>query len=298
MHLSSNVLEIAQIHGRGEVNKVFKVKTKEGILILRINDVYEYSRFLKEGWCIDQAIKTGVSSPEALVIGKNNQYAYMLTRYIDGRNGTEIPSTQRTWKELGQNLAKIHRVTTRGFGESLEDMEHNTRANWEKYLDDNISALASGNEFLSTSTLSGAQAAELRRLFESLRKNEFQFGLCHGDYSLANTILTDSKLWIIDWGSASSGVIPHHDFSVILDESLSEDGNEFKALLEGYGLSIDEFITIRKDMKILQLLETVDKLRWALDKSPKRVSHHKERLKKIADSMEYYSQMHQKGIEN
>lgn len=63
-------------------------------------------------------------------------------------------------------------------------------------------------------------------------------------------------------------MVPHHDFAVILEDSLDRDGPEFAALLGGYGMAFAEFQEIEREIMAVWLLRAVDKVRWAQDRAP------------------------------
>jgi len=88
-----------------------------------------------------------------------------------------------------------------------------------------------------------------------------------------NAIVSDQGgVSLIDWGSAESHVVPHYDLGVILTDSLSEESNVFKSVLEGYGLASAEYVGIRSQIKSLMLLIATDKIRWAIDRSPEQLA--------------------------
>lgn len=280
-YLSHELDRFEAIEGRGEVNQVYKVIAGDRTVILRINTPNEYERFLKEKWCADTASRT-VSTPRVICVDKTPECAYMLLDYIPGKNGKDIAATSHFWQLMGQDLHKIHRIPVNGFGEKLQDFTTNTRNHWSVYLSENIQALSGNSPIIELRIFDNQEVDRLVRLFESLQNKEFAFGLSHGDYSPANTIVSqDGSVNIIDWGSAEAHIVPHHDFGVILNESLSENSQLFDSFLEGYGLTIEEYDKIKDDVAVLHLLEAIDKLRWALDKAPHRTDYHKQRVKKL-----------------
>lgn len=281
-YLGGSIDSAKAIMGRGEVNQMYLLETAEQKAVLRVNGVGEYDRFKKEEWCIHQANARGVPSPKVLALGTDSDRAYMLLEHVDGANGNEIASTPELWEQLGRYLRGIHDIPVQGFGESLEDITAGSRATWQKYLTYNITSLTDEDVLVRTRVLDAVRARELRAQFERLSAAVFSFGLSHGDFSLANVIVAeDHRPNVIDWGSAQGHIVPHHDLGVILDESVSENSDQFSALLAGYDLRRPDFEKLRDDILALQLLEAVDKVRWALEKAPDRVPHHASQVAKF-----------------
>ena len=277
---TSPLESVSQIIDKGEVNHVFVLTLIDSRkYILRINDASEEERFKKEKWCAEVTQARGVHGAKVLSTGVEQGSAFMLLEYIEGTNGTEINSTPEIWEKLGKYLKVIHSVSTAGFGENLEDIHSGSRNQWEQYLEYNIRSLDNSDQLIKMAVLTLDTSSQLSKLFEGMLSTDYKFGLNHGDYSLANVIISENDTpHIIDWGSAQAHVMPHYDLSVIVDESLDEQSDEFAALLSGYGLSSADYSAMRSDINKLQLLESVDKLRWAIDKSPESIEHFKERV--------------------
>lgn len=81
-----------------------------------------------------------------------------------------------------------------------------------------------------------------------MSNKELHFGLSHGGLSLVNTLVTEYQVTLIDWGAAEAHVVPHYDLGVILEDSLSDSTDYFHKVLENYGMSFSEFLTIKPDI--------------------------------------------------
>ena len=262
------IQSVAPILG-GEVNQTFIVDTNTHRYAVRANGLDELPRFQKERWCIEKAIELGVKSSPVLDIGSFGNYAYMLLVFINGRRGDQLTSsTSNAWHALGRYARKIHSVGSSGFGEKLEDIQHGDQESWQRYLEYNITRLNDADQLIHENILSTDQSKKLRVYFEELQKTKLQFGLSHGDISLHNTIVAEDGVYLIDWGSAENHVVPHYDLGVMLTDSLMENSEDFKAVLEGYGFSMTDYDEIKEEIKSLMLLIAVDKIRWAIDRKP------------------------------
>jgi aminoglycoside phosphotransferase len=275
------VSSIHQIVGKSEVSNVFLVSCQSKKYIFRLNDAGELSRFQKEAWCIAKAQKAGVPGPEVIAVGSEDEQAYMVASYLEGELADDIATSLRSvWKTLGEYCRKIHGIRVAGFGENLEDMQHDTREKWRGYLDYNIESLNDTDELLS-GIITRLESDYLKDRFKQLRLTEFAFGLTHGDLSLKNVIVAPNGVpHLIDWGSAEAHIVPHHDFGVILGFSLEDTSDDFTAFLEGYGYGRADYESIKNNVWDLQLLEATDHLRWAIDKSPKSIKSRSHELQK------------------
>ncbi|HYG83461.1 MAG TPA: aminoglycoside phosphotransferase family protein [Verrucomicrobiae bacterium] len=282
--LSCQISNLELINGKGEVNIIYKIESTAGKFILRLNDSNEYDRFKKEVWCYEYTAKVGVNGPRVFMIGTYNDKVFMVLEYIEGGNGKGIVSTPGLWRELGSVLRIIHRIPVRGFGEKIEDITSGTLDDWQVYIRSNLAAL--DDEYLIAKLIINDDSIKnIKEKLKLLLRKDFVFGLNHGDFSLANTIANDKGVYVIDWGSAEAHIVPHHDFSVILDESLDKTSQEFEAFIDGYGVTLEEFRVMSEEIETLQLLESLDKLRWALDKAPHRVDHYTRQFSKFVERL-------------
>lgn len=279
---STELSDIQLIDSRGQVNQVYEVTAGHYKAVLRIHDHTEHARYQKEQWCIEATRSIGVSTPAILHVGRDEHYAYMFLEFISGANGRAISDTNDTWYALGHTLRLIHGIPVAGFGDSLAAITAGSSTQWQRYVEANIQALTS-KTLTEQLGMSSEQATKLQELLKSLLTKHFSFGLNHGDYSLANTITHDGIPYVIDWGSAQAHIVPHHDLAVILEESLAEDSEKYYALLSGYQMVRQDHETIKGEIKTLQLLDALDKVRWAMDRAPHRLGHHLGRFKRFVE---------------
>jgi len=262
------IQSVAPIVG-GKVNQTFIINTATHQLVIRLNTAGELPRFYKEQWCIEKATERGVKSSQVLDIGSFGNHAYMLMPFIAGKRADQQEGdTPGIWHTLGSYAQKIHTIGSHGFGEKLEDIQHGNLKAWRQYLAYNITSLGDNDQLIQKGILTTEQSKKLKKYFEELQQKKLQFGLSHGDMSLLNTIVAADGVYLIDWGSAESHVVPHYDLGVILADSLHESSEEFNAVLAGYGLSRAEYDKIKDEIKSLMLLIAVDKIRWAIDRKP------------------------------
>jgi serine/threonine-protein kinase RIO1 len=119
---------------------------------------------------------------------------------------------------------------------------------------------------------------QLRAVFEALLDTPFTFGLCHGDLSEKNVLLHPSgEVYLLDWGCAEAHIVPHFELFTILSNHVPEDSREFQAFLQGYGLN--DYADLKPQIEMIKLLTFVDKLRWAIDRSPENIEAFAERAR-------------------
>lgn len=279
--LTERITHISPILNKGEVNRVYRVKTENNQIVIRLNEENEIGRFKKEQWCIEQARKHGISSPQVIDLGIKDDIAFMVLNFVNGFNGEEITQNKSyIWKKLGAYARKIHSIKTVGFGETMTQ-PGKFNDFWERYVRYNVESLNDKDELLSMNIINRSYSAKLRVLFKELLEKQFSFGLSHNDLSLANTIIEDDNITLIDWGSAESTVVPHFEIIGILEDSLQEENSLFKDFLDGYGMSLGEFENMKHDMVSLTLLRALDKLRWAIDRKPEKIEDFSTKVTKL-----------------
>lgn len=285
--LNENFNNIEPVVGHGSVNQIFIVSTNKEKLVIRLNDNRGYDEFVKEKWCIEKAEAKGVLSPKVLKMGEMDGYSYMAQSFLNGVVGSQGKlDTVVVWKEIGRYAKLIHNVPVSGFGldssELMSSSRNTSNEKWKKFVAYNIQSLNSEDKLLDLGTLDEEQSRRVKKLFQELIQKQFQFGLNHGDISLKNVIVSNgNRVSIFDWGSAEAEIVPHHDIGVILEDSLKANSPEFKAFLEGYGLSDADYHGMEEDLHSLMLLRAIDKLRWAIDKHEEDIPAFTERVKKF-----------------
>jgi len=280
---------ISQILDKGITNEVFIVDLSDSKVILRISPEPNTSQFEKEQWEMEEANKLGIQLPKVISVGNYCGTIYMILEYIEGLHGTD-PSLNRRqiWKQLGTYEKLIHSVPTDGFGDHMIS-PGKFNGKWQDYIDYDIQSLTQEDKLIEMGVLTLKQSEKIKKIFEHLRDEHFTFGLCHGDLSLKNVISNkDDKVFLLDWGSSESQIVPHFDIVEVLQSSFHFDFHDknFLAFINGCGLSEEEFMSIKPNVDALILLRAVDRLRWALDKKPSAIEHFRENLNKILNYLE------------
>ena len=119
--------KVEEIVEKGSVNRVFSVKTEQGDRILRLRECKEYPsaywEYQKEKWCLVQAQKAGIPSPDVLEIGEHHDVAYMMETCVPGVNGHLLPEQSiPIWQKLGQHAPRFNQINVSGFGADIHQI--------------------------------------------------------------------------------------------------------------------------------------------------------------------------------
>jgi hypothetical protein len=182
----------------------------------------------------------------------------------------------------------------KGFGENVIDPVHGefqspshagSDGTWQGYVQYNINSLTEYDRLIKLGVITQMESQRVRKLFENLKKETFRFGLNHGDISLKNTIVNQTnQVILLDWGNAAVSVVPHGTVIQLMHYQILEleeapNIEEFKAFLDGYGISVKDLA----EMRHLLLLRAFDNLRWAIDRSPDLIEPYTLFAKQVVD---------------
>lgn len=277
--LQEQVKTTYQIIGKGMTNQVCVVETESNKVVVRMNDKDTFPSFIKEKWCIEQAAAVGIPGPEVLSIGIVDETAYMIQAFVEGDNGLDstVPKLN-VWRRLGEYAKLIHSIQVKGYGGNLIDPVHGefqspshagSDGSWQGYVQYNINSLTEHDRLIELGVITQMESQRVRKLFEDLKSEPFRFGLNHGDISLKNTIVNQSnQVILLDW-NAEVSVVPHATIAQLMHYQIlkleeSPNVEEFKAFIDGYGISGKDLSDIRHFL----LLRAFDNLRWAIDRNP------------------------------
>ena len=226
--------------GRGAVSSVYRVEVNGEPLAVKLHTAvgetiseYEREEYERERDCLMQAKAVGLPVPEVCAVGWLDNCAYSLQTFVPGVNGLEYPTDPLLlWKELGRLARLIHSIP-------VEDAE----SKWHRYLDSILASLTDNDVKMMLGMYAPHQQADLRRVFQRLRRQPFHYGLNHCDLHPKNTVVDlDGKVYLLDWGAASRdiNVVPHTELAALLF-TLDIHAPLFRAFVSRYGLSETEF---------------------------------------------------------
>jgi fructosamine-3-kinase len=282
------------IIGKGVANQVCVVETENHKVVVRMNDKAAYSGFAKEKWCIEQAAAAGIPGPVVLSIGIVDDTAYMIQAFVEGDNGLDstVPKTN-IWRTLGEYAKLIHSIPVTGYGENLIDpvrgefqspAHAGSDGSWQGYVQHNMNSLTEHDRLIELGVMTQMQSRRIKQRFEELKSQPFRFGLHHGDLSVKNTIVDPhNRVILLDW-NAKVSVVPHATVAQLMHYQILglEEGpnvEEFKAFMDGYGISENDL----SDIRVYLLLRAFDNLRWAIDRSPDHIEPFAAFAKQVVD---------------
>ena len=282
--IKQKVIKIKPILGKGDVNEIFIIELENKKILLRMNSKEEgLMEFKKELWCVNKAKEKGVLGPNILHIGKYNDFSYMIYDFIEGKSGKEIKNKTEVWSILGRYAHQINSIKVKGYGLRFSPKDNKFLESWKKYINYNLDSLNKADKLLKLGIYSEEQLPLIKKYFLSLNKKKFNFGLTHNDLSLRNVVIDETgKIFLIDWGCAEANIVPHSEFVEILGAGYMDlkipTKEEINYFLKGYSITRKQFESLKKDISKFLLLVSFDKVRWAIDKSPKSI----KQLSKIA----------------
>lgn len=292
--LREEIVSSYQITDKGIDNHIFVVETKSRKVVVRMNNKDTYEAYIKEQWCIEQAAAVGVPGPKVLTIGVVEETAYMIQTFIQGDNGMDSKMKKsEMWRQLGDYAKRIDAIQVNGYGRKLVDpvlgvFHSPSHAKSDGTLlgdvQHNIHCLTEQDPLIKLGVITQKESQRVRELFEDMKKETFRFGLIHGDLSLKNVMVHADQVIVLDWANAEVTAVPHGNVNQVLQYhmlGLTEGPTmeEFKAFLDGYGLSEEDLA----DLGAFQLIRAFDNTRWAIDRCPERIEAYAGFAKQVVD---------------
>lgn len=209
--LKNKVFNVAKIV-KGEFNKVFKVETDKGVVIVR---VFRHSHWPEPGkveWIENQLLKHDILGARILYISRESHYfdnGFMISEFIEGKNGADAIldgdiSFELFHEKLAGLLFSIHQISIENYGlVNIGKGEYKTLLEFKlKQLDRYIAKLSSVTNLdnLNLSVLRTKVETKLAKFESKLRPV-----LVHADATPFNCIFTEDKnIVLIDWDGALS----------------------------------------------------------------------------------------------
>jgi aminoglycoside phosphotransferase (APT) family kinase protein len=259
--------------GSGTCNIVFGACVGDREVVVRFADNrYRSGEHAKEAWCIERAAEVGVQGPKVYGIGIAGNVSYMVQEYVPGERGDGLSITQNhVWRMLGEYASRIHAIDIHDYIEAESSGAEWAERKWKRYVEYGVESLTPLDRLMQLGVYSPDEQATIRTVFLRLQLKTYRFGLYHGDLSTRNTIVDlDGQITLFDWGCAGVGIVPHTDFSAILQE-ISPESSHFEAFISGYRLSRAEFAILLQEVREFRLLQAFDLVRWSIDQRPEEL---------------------------
>ncbi len=280
---SETILSVSEIAGFGSVNRVFEIHGTRGEYIIRLNTDEKKLEYQKENWCISKIRDLGIPTPKVLSYGLVKNSSFMVQEKVSGINGVKCNRRDKIkiWEKLG-NYAKIFQQVKRIEENEVEENEFHK--SWKSRLEYNLGELNEEDSLVKKKIFSAVEHKKIRTVLSSIESIDFNVGLVHGDLCPRNVISNGDLIYLLDWGTAEINVVPHTEIGVLLlsGEASSVELNHF---LKGLGLTPNKYMAIEHELKILNLLQRLDKYRWAEGKGISSIKEYEEKIKKTFDEI-------------
>ena len=268
----SDAVSIEPVARQGLVNWVFRGEALGSRFAIRVNRQRDarkaHNKYAKERWSMMSARSVGIPAPEVLAIEKTRDRAWMIVEWIDGDHPASVPETYR---QLGRYAQRLSTLRTPPPGQLFAGFS----GGWMGQVDYNLEQLTVEDPLMRLGVYRAKEQGALRGAFELLRNARFLVGFQHGDLSPVNMISRpNGEAVLIDWGCARFDVVPIQPINDLRRSRLESDQPShecLRALVEGTGVTWDEWTELEPTSNAWLVLKAIDLVRWALDRCPPRV---------------------------
>ncbi|SFH05363.1 Phosphotransferase enzyme family protein [Actinopolymorpha cephalotaxi] len=239
-------------------------------------------------WLTTRATDAGVRTPRFLAVGDEPR-PYAVVERANGTLAADHPAVaehaDRWFGQLGEELAKTHRVRTTGFGMFVPDGSGGYRgrfATWAEYLDNwlRVHLCVGGSRpedqkvldlFLAQGIVTEGDLAQVTAKAREAQEWPVASVLTHYDNRLDNLVVDagdtgDSddpdhaddagRITVLDWGLSLAGIgIRQELIKLFQTEPTSVESPRVAAFLSGYGLSHGEAVEAVEDGKLMLVMD-------------------------------------------
>ncbi|MET9023799.1 phosphotransferase [Actinopolymorpha sp. NPDC004070] len=230
-------------------------------------------------WLTSQAADVGVRTPRFLAVGDEPR-PYAVVERARGILATDHPRVAEHatgwFGQLGEELARTHRVRTAGFGMFVPDGAGGYRgrfASWAEYLDNWLGVhLCVGRSrpedqkvldlFLAQGIVTENDLALVTAKVREAQEWPVRSVLTHYDNRLDNLVVEASgagnagRITVLDWGLSLAGIGIRQELIKLFEtEPTSVDSPRVAAFLSGYGLSHAEAVETVEDGKLMLVMD-------------------------------------------
>ncbi|MGY5766061.1 phosphotransferase [Brachybacterium sp. DNPG3] len=258
-------------------------------------------RILAVGHLVD----AGPADGGDLDAGSADGWAWSVQELVDGTLGEHAADPSAVWRELGRLSRRIARLDLAGAPDGLfSRFGRDLDAAWEQHHAYGLDELAPGDPLVGLGVYRDEDRSRLREILAGIGGTAggtadgrargsagagapVEQGLLHGDLALRNVLLdADGQAVLIDWGSVRTGPVPLQETVHLLGVEDGDPGADgIRAFLTGFAgdeggagdtgdagdagdAGVDALLA---QARALQVLETLDLVRWALDRAPAQI---------------------------
>lgn len=262
----------------GKVNHTRIVRHPDQGWVLRTGD----APYDGERWCSEKARAAGIRTPRLLALGEIDGVGYCVQELIEPAThpAEDAPDV---WSGLGELITTIGGLDLSGAPEQLfSRFGRNAEHAWRAHLDYNLAELTDSDPLLALGVYRADDQPWIRHRLSDSGVRELPQGLFHGDLVWQN-LLRDhtSRLWLIDWGSASTGPVPGSELVHLRWAAAQSDLFPIDWLRQ---LEIE----LGQDPAVLdtlELLSSLDLVRWTLDRAPDQTQEYVGRARPVVERL-------------
>jgi len=282
--LGEEILSITEIVGLGSVNRIFDVKSENANYIIRLNEESQKQiEYRKEKWCIEKVSSIGIPSPKILKLGFKDGISYMVQEKLIGKNGKNCTKKEKEkiWNSLGIYASKFHQIK-RIENKQVEDQEFHE--SWKSRLKYNLEQLNKEDSLLKNGILNSDEQSKAKMELSKLIGKEFKTGLIHGDLCPRNIIWNKESVYLLDWGTASTNIIPHLELGLVMTSG-EANIDEIEYFKKGYGISNKDYQKIENEIRLINFLHRLDIYRWAEDYAIENIEEYEKKIRETFEKL-------------
>lgn len=210
----------------GEANEVYDLTLDDGKhVILRIS-TSSHPNFLQEKWALEKVKKMDVPVPEILLIKfltiEGKEKSLCLMEKVEGEplergnldfNTLDLSLRRNLINQAGEILARIHSVTTEGFGWIIGEGQAKFKTS-DELIDNLVDKRDEIEQMAKEEDIDQVHIEDAYKIIKSFSGvySKVSPRLNHGDYSHKHFMVKDNKITcILDWGGVRSDT-PIYDF--------------------------------------------------------------------------------------
>ena len=250
-----------------------------------IEDVRSVNSYPLQQWMAMLAVAAKVKTAEILDVGDDPLPFAVMHRArglaADRYNRATKTDTANWFRRMGTEVRKINSIPVKGFGVVMPSGNGDysgEHATWSAYLDACIAKYlfhaplsmeeqAVRDLFFAQGILSENELDKIESQLNAAKSWGIEPVLIHYDNRLANLIVDDQEITLVDWGLAYAGIgLPQELIKVTEAPDASAEPTPMHAFLEGYGLAEKDWPeAIERGMLMLLLDGFAMSYAWAKD---------------------------------
>lgn len=286
-HLYGNAPKKVLPLSGGLTNFVYEVQAAKELLVVRISHNHEsLEGFQKEQWAVARAAEKNIPVPEILEVGQfEPSVVFMIVRKAKGEPALKLEDRIKVVEEMGQCLAKIHSIPTKGFGPVFDWSENMLSKNnsWKEWLQEDYKMIDRLDFLLKAKMINRGRHRSVMAIIKEMDNLDKPPCLNHGDMRLKNLLVDENHniVSVLDWENCISCIAPYWDLSISMHDLTIDEQLHF---LNGYGITFRLFKEIAPYVKVFNLLNYAPVVKKLFEaRNREKIDHYRIRLSGLSD---------------